>query len=80
MNIPVEYKLARLYQSGVIGPYSLYCGKWRKVLKSRRDFDLDRTMPIMSEIFSYTTMYSNFTHTRTHARTHAHTNTHTHTL
>ena len=24
---------------------SLYCGKWRKISKSRRDLDLDRTMP-----------------------------------
>ena len=24
---------------------SLYCGKWRKILKSRSDLDLDRIMP-----------------------------------
>ena len=28
-----------------MGLDSLYCGKWRKISKSRRDLDLDRTMP-----------------------------------
>ena len=28
-----------------MGLDSLYCGKWRKISKLRRDLDLDRTMP-----------------------------------
>ena len=28
-----------------MGPDSLYCGKWRKVSKSRCDLDLSLTMP-----------------------------------
>ena len=28
-----------------MGLDSLYCGKWTKISKSRRDLDLDRTMP-----------------------------------
>ena len=31
-------------QSCDIGLDSLYCGKWRKISKSRCDLDLDRTM------------------------------------
>ena len=56
--------------------------------KSHRDRDLDPTMPLsnLSEIFSYTTTYSNFmflidyflsyrakTHTNTHTDAHTHT-------
>ena len=47
-----------------MGLDSLYCGKWRKISKSRRDLDLDRTMPKMSnssELFLYTTVCSSFT-------------------
>ena len=29
-----------------MGLDSLYCGKWRKISKSRRDLDLDWTMPM----------------------------------
>ena len=32
-------------QSREIRLDSLYCGKWRKILKSRHDLDLDKTMP-----------------------------------
>ena len=32
-------------QCGDIGLDTLYCGKWRKISKSRRDLDLDQTMP-----------------------------------
>ena len=34
----------------VIGPNSLYCGKWRKISKSHRDLDLDPTMPIIEHV------------------------------
>ena len=40
MNIHAKYQLPSLYQSWVMGPDSLYCGKWRKISKSRRDLDL----------------------------------------
>ena len=39
-----------------MGLHSLYCGKWRKISKSRRDLDLDRTMPnveLVRAIFMY---------------------------
>ena len=36
-----------------MGLHSLYCGKWRKILKSRRDLDLDRTMPNVETRPSY---------------------------
>ena len=40
----------------------LYCGKWRKISKSRRDLDLDQTMPnVELELFSYTTVCSSST-------------------
>ena len=42
-----------------MGLDSLYCGKWRKISMSRRDLDLDRTMPNV-ELFSYTTICSSF--------------------
>ena len=44
-----------------MGLDSLYCGKWRKISKSRHDLDLDRTMSNSSELFSYTTVCSSFT-------------------
>ena len=46
-----------------MGLHSLYCGKWRKISKSRRDLDLDRTMPNVELIraISYTTICSSFT-------------------
>ena len=39
-----------------MGPNSLYCGKWRKISKSRRDLDLGPTMPnieLVRVIFIY---------------------------
>ena len=39
MIIRAKYKLPSLYQSRVMGPDSLYCGKWRKISKSRSDLD-----------------------------------------
>ena len=39
-----------------MGPYSLYCCKWRKISKSRRDLDLGPTMPnieLVRVIFIY---------------------------
>ena len=36
-----------------MGLDSLYCGKWRKISKSRRDLDLDRTMPNVELVKSY---------------------------
>ena len=43
-------------QSRDMGLDSLHCGKWRKTSKSRRDLDLDRTMPNVELIraISYT--------------------------
>ena len=44
----------------LIGLDSLYCGKWRKVSKSRRDLDLDWTMPnveLVRAIFIYYNMF-----------------------
>ena len=72
-----------------MGLDSLYCGKWRKISKSRRDLDLDRTMPNVepSELFSYTTVCSSFTSidplffelscTQTDRQTHRQTHRHT---
>ena len=43
-------------QSCDIGLESLYCGKWRKISKSRLDLDLDRTKPnveLVQAIFIY---------------------------
>ena len=34
-----------MYQSRDKGLDNLYCGKWRKILKSRHDLDLGQTMP-----------------------------------
>ena len=48
MSIHVYYKLPGLHQSSVIGPDSLYCGKWRKNSKSHRDLHFDLTMPIVA--------------------------------
>ena len=39
-----------------MGPDSLYCGKWRKISKSRRDLDLGPTMhniKLVPDIFIY---------------------------
>ena len=39
-----------------MGLDSLYCGKWRKISKSHRDLNLDRTMPnveLVRAIFIY---------------------------
>ena len=36
-----------------MGLDSLYCGKWRKISKLRRDLDLDRTMPKLLQCPSY---------------------------
>ena len=65
-----------------MGLDSLYCGKRRKFhSKSRRDLDLDRTMPNveLSELFSYTTICSSFKSIeplflsyRVHRQTHTH--------
>ena len=43
-----------------MGLDSLYCGKWRKISKSRRDLDLDRTMPnveLVRAVFMYYSMF-----------------------
>ena len=68
--------------SCVIGPDSFHCGKLEKLLKAYSDLDLliligQCSLSKLSELFSYTTMYSNFmfidrllfelqTHTHTH--------------
>ena len=44
-----------------MGLDSLYCGKWRKISKSRCDLDLDRTMPnveLVRAIFIYYSMFT----------------------
>ena len=45
-----------------MGPDSLYCGKWRKILKSHHDLDLGLMMPNIKlvRVVSYITMYLNF--------------------
>ena len=56
MNLHTWYKLPSLYQSWVIGPDSLYCGKWWKISKSRHDLDLAPAMPNIEldrDIFIY---------------------------
>ena len=45
-----------MYQSRVMRPDSLYCGKRRKISKSRRDLDLGPAMPnieLVADIFIY---------------------------
>ena len=71
-----------------MGLDSLYCGKYRKISKSRSDLDLDGTMPnveLVRAIFIYYNMFSSFksieplffelscTQTDRHTRTHTHT-------
>ena len=72
-----------------MGLDSLYCGKWRKVSKSRRDLDLDQTMPnieLVRAIFIYHSMFKfQVVYTETHTQTDRHKDrwtdrqTHTHT-
>ena len=60
MIIHAKYKLPSSYQSRVMGPDSLYCGKWRKILKSRSDLDLGPTMPnieLVRDIFIYSSVF-----------------------
>ena len=45
-----------MYQSWVMGPYSLYCSKWRKISKLCNELDLGLAMPnikIVRDIFIY---------------------------
>ena len=75
-------------QSWDIGLDSLYCGKWKKILKSHTDLDLDHKMPnveLVRAIFIYYNMCKFqvdwsiiswvivYTEARTHARTHTYT-------
>ena len=56
MNRHTYSHLPNMCQSWDIGLDSLNCGKWRKISKSRRDLDLDRTMPnveLIRAIFIY---------------------------
>ena len=43
-----------------MGLDSLYCGKWRKISKSRRDLDLDRTMPNVELVRAILVYYNMF--------------------
>ena len=43
-----------------MGLDSLYCGKWRKISKSRHDLDLDRTMPNVELIRAIFILCSSF--------------------
>ena len=66
---------------------SLYCGKWRKISKSRRDLDLDQKMPnveLIRAIFIYYNICSSFkwieplsycVHRHTHRQTDRQTDT-----
>ena len=47
-------------QSWDIGLDSLYCGKWRKILKSHCDLDLDQTMPNVELIRAILVYYNMF--------------------
>ena len=68
-------------QSWDMGLESLYCGKWRKISKSRRDLDLDQTMPnveLVQAIFKSIepllfALSCTQTHTQTDRRTHTQT-------
>ena len=60
INRHTESQLPNLCQSSDMGLDSLYCGKWRKISKSRCDLDLDRTMPnveLVLAIFKYYNMF-----------------------
>ena len=43
-----------------MGLDSLYCGKWRKISKSRHDLDLDRTMPNVELVRAIIKCYNMF--------------------
>ena len=68
----------------LIGPDSLYRGKWRKISKSHRDLDLDPTMPIIElirDIFIYYKVFEfhvarSITFWVIVQNTHTHTHTH----
>ena len=47
-------------QSWAIGLDSLYCGKWRKISKSRHDLDLDRTIPNVELVRANSKYYNMF--------------------
>ena len=49
-----------MYQNCVIGPDSLYCGKWRKYSKSYNDLDLGPTMHIIDFFRDILIYYSVF--------------------
>ena len=60
MIIQASYKLPCLYQSRVMGPDSLYCGKWRKNSKLCSDQDFCPTMPnieLVRDIFIYNNVF-----------------------
>ena len=74
-----------------MGLDSLYCGKWRKISKLRRDLDLDRTMPnveLVGAIFIYFSMFKfqvNLTiiflsFVYTDRQTHTHTDNHEYSI
>ena len=87
MNIHPKNKLPSLYQSCLMGPDSLYCGKWRKISKSCpwSDNAQYQTCPSYSHILFLFELACKYTHTHTHtytharARAHARTHAHTHT-
>ena len=69
-------------QSGDIGLDSLYCGKWRKISKSRCDLDLDRTMPNIEliraiSVYYYVQVSSGLNHYFFSYRVHRQTDRHT---
>ena len=70
-----------------MGPDSLYCGKWRKISKSRSELDLDPTMPnieldrdifIRNNLFKFHVPRS-ILFELSCKNTHTHTQMHTHT-
>ena len=69
-----------------MGLDSLYCGKWRKISKSRPGLDLERTMPnvelfqaILYTTIPYVQVSSGLNHYFSSYRVHRQTDTHTHT-
>ena len=60
----------------------LYCGKWRKISKSRPDLDLGPTMPnikLVPVIFIYYNAFKfQVPRSKTHTRKHTHTHTDAH--
>ena len=78
INRHIKSQLANMCQSYDIVLDRLYCGKWRKISKSRCDLDLDRTMPNVelfraSFIYYHVQVSSRLNHYFLSYRVHRHT-------